>query len=117
MKSECTLGDQAQCVAFCDSAHPGGYAKFAVRLACLEVRCLAECSGPSPCVQCMNDHCAKEYMDCQTNEACSRAALCVGTCSGSQQCFDDCITKNPGSQPAFDGYSSCSLSYCSDACN
>lgn len=117
MKSDCTLSDYAQCVDFCDSAHPGGYAKFAVRVACLQVQCLDACSGANACVQCKNDHCAGQYMTCETNEACSRAALCIGTCAGSQQCETDCTTQNPGSEPALDEYTTCALTYCTDVCS
>lgn len=119
MQSECpSTYSLSQCIEFCDSAHgTAGYEKFFTRVTCVEAKCLSECANETPCVKCENDHCASEFAECDSHEACSRASFCVGDCNGDQACLAGCKAKYPGAEPALDAKINCLLAYCGTTCS
>lgn len=114
----CTSGYD-KCVSICDAQVPdGGYHDFQAKMACVTARCLAECGGSSQqCQQCTNAHCMNEFLDCQLNDACSHATACLGTCAGSQQCYDSCVAKYPGDEPVLDTFLTCLKANCTNDCS
>lgn len=113
MQSECTASSTADCIDFCDKAHPGGFQKFANVFACVQAKCAnGECAAPTKCQTCLNKNCANEQVACDTNETCFQATYCIGNCNGVTQCINDCKTKYPNSEPMLDAFLSCAVSLC-----
>jgi hypothetical protein len=53
---------------------------------------------------------------CDTNEACARRQMCVGTCAGSALCIDECDAAHPDGREFAAPLDECSLRNCLDPC-
>jgi hypothetical protein len=115
---ECTAPTLPECLEVCDVEHPGGYPGSAARIACVETECLQECNDGAvdPCLECTYTTCRQSYLDCEANEACSRLSLCVGTCEGSTQCVEACLTTYSDGRTLFSAYGTCITTRCEDLC-
>lgn len=115
MREDCPLSyNYKQCVEFCDAAHPGGFLPLSTRLACVSNLCYAECA-PSPCTDCLAEHCAIEDVACKTNEDCARLSLCTQDCD-SDSCFDACLSQWPGGRADYEAWGDCGVRNCTDLC-
>jgi len=113
---DCKSGSLVGCIDFCEQRLPGGYAKFARRLACVTMNCLYECQAPDqpePEVVCLRDHCTREYVDCELVGDCSLLSLCIGTCAGSSICIDQCKGSYPDGVERFGLLERCAIAQCS----
>jgi hypothetical protein len=116
---ECMLGctERYTCPVTCEKEVPAGYALFTTRLACVTVRCAAECADlpPSPCEVCTNRECAVTYAACKTDLECARLWDCQTPCT-TAACRDACGARFPGALPSLEAFAACAANRCIDVC-
>lgn len=97
-------GDPNEVNERCGQQYPAGLEPVAPFFACMQIRCLDECSNPGtvldPCVACVFRRCADEQATLASTNEGVQLRKCYAKCNGVSTCTDACDAKHPSAQKA-----------------
>jgi hypothetical protein len=114
-----TLGDceaactTQACLDDCYATFDTSVSTWSEFLQCNLLLCGVECgASPGPCLQCVGDNCAREFLECAANHDCWLLYLCIGQCTAAGDCIDACVAKYPSGHGLFSASQVCNQAKC-----
>jgi hypothetical protein len=113
--------DDSVCESKCGEDHDAGLTIAAPMLACVNGRCLGECTGKghgNPCTDCVFSHCVDPAKNCLGDPACHAMYTCSAKCKdGDDACEQKCQEGTTlVTQDLYDALDSCGKRYCREPC-
>lgn len=110
------LSGPAACEAACAQQFPTGRRDWAPLSACVIVECggQSQCDGSeTPCLQCITQQCAQEYVDYVGTADGVALAFCIDSCAPTDvNCETVCYEQFPDVLPVVSAVDQCALQMC-----
>lgn len=105
-----------QCLSGCFDEQPAGVHDYLDDLACSVAMCESP-AAPTPCSECVEEHCSDALTTCFLDPACIILFMCVAECT-NDACTSACITAAPSdSLTRFEAHRICSNQECDVVCD
>ncbi|MEZ4228971.1 MAG: hypothetical protein R3B89_07400 [Polyangiaceae bacterium] len=117
----CALDSLRACELECDEqVGAEHFLKFNMKLSCVRLYCgdPSQC-GSEPltsCELCLDDRCARETVECDSDPQCARIGGCIANCT-DQACYDACYQRYAAGVPLFNASTECLLAECFEPCS